>query len=135
MTWEQMLAALLTLLGRRVGLWVEAADQPENYLPGGLGPVSPLQVGGVLQHGDENNLIESVRETLPEALPADEEVLSFVLGNEHTDVTLTLTRSLFKSAAPLHEDVPSLAITQSDLVICIADQEELIAAARRQADR
>ena len=133
MTWEETLSGLQALLGRRVGIWVEDVDQPDNYLPGGFPPISPIEVGGVLRSGGENGFIRGIREAAPDAVPENEEVITFDVGDDETDITLTLTRSLFESAAPVYEGVSGVAVTQGSTVIHVVDQDELHAAAERLA--
>lgn len=127
MTWEELLAAIHGLLGRRVTVWVDSpAERDEEYLPGGFGPMSPLSLSGILQDGRANELIESIREALPAVLPGDE-ILDFTLGDGATEVTLTLTKSQVRGAYRFGPEGVALTIVHGDLQLRLADQERLMA--------
>jgi hypothetical protein len=134
MTWEEMLAALHALIGQRVVVWADHSKGSEReYLPGGFRPLSPLQISGILRSGKANELIERIRDAVPAVLPGDE-VLSFVLGGDDTEVDMTLTKSLFEGAYRYGPDEVAMVIQQGDLKLTIADQERLLTVAERLND-
>ncbi len=114
------------LIGRRVVVSAHGSkDLEQEYLPGGLGPISPLQISGVLRSGKSNELIVSIRDAVPPALSGDE-VLSFVLGGDETEVDMTLTKSLFDGAYRYGPDEIALVIRQGELLLTITDHERLL---------